>query len=180
MRALDTGVLLCAVNRFVPEHARAAEVMESLASGERPWAIPVSVAYEFLELATHPHMTPRALRPEHALGFLESLLASPSARLLLPTGSHVAAMREVLDLLGPGSDLPAGFETAVLLREHDVREVLSLDRGWGRYPFVTARDPLHGPPWSPEEPPVRRYRRLAPAGGRGETAGPRPGERRSG
>ena len=63
MRAVDTGVLLCAVNRFAPEHARAAAAVEAMASGDQPWALPVTVLHEFLRLATHPHVAARALEP---------------------------------------------------------------------------------------------------------------------
>jgi predicted nucleic acid-binding protein len=161
MRAVDTGVLLCAINRFTPEHARAAEAVEALASSGQPWALPVTVVHEFLRLVTHPHVTARALSPELALGFVDQLLASPSCRLLTPTAGHRAAIGEALGLLGPLRGLPSGFDTAVLLREHDVRELLSSDAGMRRFPFLTVRDPLHGPGWTPEEPPARRYRKLS-------------------
>jgi toxin-antitoxin system PIN domain toxin len=160
MRAVDTGVLLCALNRFAPEHARAAAAVEALASGERPWAIPVTVMHEFLRLATHPHVTARGLSPALAMAFLDQLLDAPSTRLLVPGAGHRAAAAEVLAMLGSGHALPPGFDTAVLLREHDVRELLSGDAGMRRFTFLTVRDPLRGAPWSPGEPPVRRYRKL--------------------
>ena len=160
MRALDTGILLCAVNRFAPEHARAAAAVEQLASSGRPWALPLSVAHEFLRLTTHPHVAPRALKPEHALGFLEALLSSPSAVVLSPAAGHLAVVRDVLTLAGISHDLPPGFETAVLLREHDVRELLSADPAMRRYPFIAVTDPLRGSAWSTAEPGPRRYRRL--------------------
>src|SRR5690349_10773369 len=40
MVAIDASVLAYAVNRFAPEHARAAEVLEELANRDQPWAIP--------------------------------------------------------------------------------------------------------------------------------------------
>jgi predicted nucleic acid-binding protein len=161
MRAVDTGVLLCAVNRFAPEHSRAAAAVEALASSDRPWALPVTVLHEFLRLATHPHVTARALSPELALGFLDPLLGAPSCRLIVPGAGHRAALGEALALLGPTRGLPPGFDTAVLCREHDVREMLSADPGMRRFPFLSVRDPLHGAPWAPDERPARRYRRLS-------------------
>jgi predicted nucleic acid-binding protein len=164
VRALDTGILLCAVNRFAPEHARAAAVVESLASGGRPWALPLSVAHEFLRLTTHRHVAPRALKPEHALGFLDALLGSPSAVVLSPSAAHLKVVRDVIALTAPEHELPPGFETAVLLREHDVRELLSADPSMRRYPFIAVSDPLRGPAWSAAEPPPRRYRKLKARG----------------
>lgn len=165
MLAVDTSVLAWAVNRYAPEHARAAAVLESLANGERPWALPWSVAHEFLALVTHPHAVARTLRPADAWGFLDELAASPTLHWLAPTARHADVVREVLALArvdGPG--LPPGFETAVLLREHGVREVLSADRGLKRFAFLDVRDPLHGEPWTPSEAPRRRYRVLGPRG----------------
>lgn len=160
MRALDTSVLAYAVNRHAPEHARASKVVEDLANGDIPWALPVSVVHEFLRLVTHPHAVARPLTPADAWAFVEQLLASPTARLLTPTERHAAATAEVLGALEPGAGLPAGVETAAILREHGVRELLSADRGMRRFAFLTVRDPVHGEAWSPEERPERRYRVL--------------------
>ena len=66
MLALDTSVLVFAINRFAPEHARAASVVERLAESERPWALLSSVVHEFLAFVTHPHAVARALRPLEA------------------------------------------------------------------------------------------------------------------
>jgi predicted nucleic acid-binding protein len=169
MLALDTSLLAFAINRYAPEHARAARVVERLAEGERPWGLPSSVVYEFLGIVTHPHSVARALSPLDALGFLDELLATPGARLLAPGPRHAAVLRETLELTGTTPGLPPGLETAALLREHGVRELLSADRGMRRFPFLDVRDPLRGAEWTPDEPPARRYRVL------GVRRGPRPG-----
>ena len=69
MIALDTSVLAYAVNRFAPEHARAAQTVEELANGDQPWALPWTVVHEFLRLVTHPHAAARALRPSDAWAY---------------------------------------------------------------------------------------------------------------
>jgi len=160
MFALDTSVLAFAVNRYAPEHPRAARLLEELVNGSTPWALPTPVLHEFVSRVTHPHAVARPLRPAEAAAYLEQVLESPSVRVLAATSEHAAVL---LDLLGsidaPGGVLP-GFEIAVLLREHGVRELLSADRGMRAFSFLTVRDPLHGEPWSPTERPTRRYRRL--------------------
>jgi uncharacterized protein len=167
MRALDTSLLAYAVNRHAPEHARAARVVEAVADGEAPWALPWSVVHEFLALVTHPHAVARMLAPADAWAFVEALLASHSVHLLGPTEAHAATLAEVLAALPPAAGLPPGLETAVLLREHGVRELLSADRGMRRFAFLEVRDPLHGEPWTPAERPARRYRVLKPRAPRG-------------
>lgn len=161
MRAVDAGILACAVNRFAPEHPRASRVVDALANGEQPWALPWPAAYEFLRIVSHPHRVVRPLAAADALGFLELLLASPQARAIGPGPRHAAAIAEVLAMLPAGSPPPPGLATAVVLREHGVRELLSADRGMRAFPFLMVRDPLHGAEWAAGEPPARRYRRLA-------------------
>jgi len=158
MVAVDLSLLAYAVNRFAPEHPRAAGVLEDLANGGHPWALPWPALHEFLDLVTHPHAVARPLEPGDAWAFLERLIASPSAHPLGPTDRHGAVLAETLaspDAAGPG------LATAVVLREHGVRELLSADRGMARFAFLTVRDPLREP-WSPAAPPARRYRVLSP------------------
>ncbi len=163
MIAVDTGVLARSVNRFAPEHARAAHLLESLANDDRPWALPWTVVHEFLELVTHRQSVARALSPADAWGFIEALAASPSLRFLAPTAHHAAACAEVLALRDPaaGPELDPSFATVALLREHGVRELLSTDPEMRRWGFLEVRDPLHGEPWTASERPGRRYRTLA-------------------
>ncbi len=163
MRAVDTSLLAFALNRGAPEHARAAAALEDLANGERPWALPWPAVHEFLARVTHRHEVARALRPTDAWTFIEELARSPGARFLGPTTRHAEVAAEVLTLAAAEQrGLPTGFELAVVLREHGVRELLSCDAGMRRYRFLDVRDPVRGELWTPEERPSRRYRTLSP------------------
>jgi predicted nucleic acid-binding protein len=166
--AVDAGVLAFAANRWAPEHARAAELLEGLANGDRPWALPWSAVHEFLAFVTHPHAVARVLGPRDAWGFVEALRESPSLRLLGPGDRHAEVCAEVLSLRQPGpGGLPGSFATAVLLREHGVRELLSPDRDMRRWRFLEVRDPFRGEGWTPGAPPRHRYRVLSRSGARG-------------
>jgi len=156
VRAVDTGILLLAVNRWAPEHARASRVLEDLANGDVPWGLPWSVAAEFLERVTHPHAVARPLQAEEACGFLELLLESATVHPLAPTPRHVAVLRDVAGMVAHEAGLPPRIETAALLREHGVRELLSLDAGMRRWPFLSVIDPLRESGGEPR----RRYRML--------------------
>jgi predicted nucleic acid-binding protein len=126
MIALDAGLLALAVNRYAPGHARAAALLESLAEGDAPWALPWSAVHEFLAFVTHRHAVARTLGAEDAWGFIAALSRSPSVRFLGPGPRHAAVVAEVLSL-GRSREpltLDAAFTTAVLLREHGVRELL--------------------------------------------------------
>ena len=173
MIAIDSGLLVLGVNRYAPEHARAAELLESLANGDEPWALPWSAVHEFLAFVTHPHAVSRVLGPDDAWGFVHELAASRAVRLLGATERHAEACMEVLTLRDPVArgGLDPSFATAVILREHGVRELLSTDPGMRRWRFLDVRDPLKGE-WSPGARPARRYRMLAPEG---PTDAPAPG-----
>ena len=162
MVALDTSILAYAVNRFAPQHARAARVVETNVNGELPWALPSSVAHEFLRVTTHPHAVARPLEPGDAVAFLRRMLDSQAAHFLAPTERHLGLLAELLDPSNHGPGSPPGIETAVLLREHGVREILTCDRGMSRFRFLVVIDPIHGEPWSPGAVPKRRYRVLHP------------------
>ena len=169
MRAVDAGILACAVNRFVPEHTRAGAVIEELANGAAPWSIPWPAAHEFVRLVTHPHVVVRPLAARDAWGYLEKLRESASLRMLGPTERHGETLAALLAGASGASPATLGgagagwarLEVAAVLWEHGVRDLLSADRGMRRFAFLTVRDPLRGPPWSAREIPARRYRVLA-------------------
>ena len=165
MVALDTSILAYAANRFAPQHARAAQVVEDLTNGEIPWALPWTVVHDFLHLVTHPHGVARPLRASDAWAFVAQVMAGGSVRMLGPTERPGAARVEVLAMVPTGGGLALGFETAVVLREHGVRELLTTDRTMARFRFLAVRNPLHDEAWSPTATPTRRYRMLRPRTG---------------
>jgi len=164
MIAVDTSILAFAVNRHSREHARAAGALDALANGDVAWSLPWPAVDEFVRFVTRPHVAPRPLAPSDALGFIEALLASASVTALGPTERHAAVLAELLPATSRGGGAPAGLEIAAVLREHGVRELLSTDAGMRRFGFLSVVDPVHGPAWSPEAAPARRYRRLAAPG----------------
>jgi len=160
MVAVDASLLAYAINRFAPEHPRAARTLEDLVNGEAPWGLPWPAVHEFLAFVTHRHAVVRPLGAGDAWTFVERLLASSSVQALGPTERHAAVLGE---LVGGTTGDPAGIshlELAAVLREHGVRELLSSNRSMRRFGFLTVHDPIHGEPWSAETPPARRYRVL--------------------
>jgi toxin-antitoxin system PIN domain toxin len=161
MIAVDTSILAFAVNRHAREHARAAGLVDELCNGDTPWALPWPAVDEFVRFVTGAHVAPRPLAPSDALEFVEALLESASVTALGPTDRHAAVLAGLASDAARVGMLPPGFEIAAVLREHGVRELLTTDAGMRRFGFLTVIDPVHGPPWSPETAPARRYRRLS-------------------
>lgn len=158
MIAVDATLLAYAANRWAPEHARAARVVEELANGAAPWALPWSELHAFVRLVTHPHAVAKALSPAEAWAFVARLVESPSLRLLAPSAGHASAAAACVAETPPGG--AAGLELAATLREHGVRELLSADPGMRRWSFLAVHDPLRGEAFSPGGPPRRKRRVL--------------------
>jgi predicted nucleic acid-binding protein len=158
MIAVDAGVLAYALNRYAPEHARAAALLEELFRGDVTWALPWPAVHDMIATLTHPHRVARPLEASEAVGFVTLLLESPSVTALGPTDRHADTLAELSETWSRG-ETPVGLELAAVLREHGVRELLSADPSMRRYEFLDVIDPLHGARWTPGAP-LRRYRRL--------------------
>jgi hypothetical protein len=141
MIAIDTNVLVYARRATAPQHATALRVVRRLATGADPWALPYPCVGEFLRVVTH-----RAFRPAVPMGEawhnVEALLASPSVVLLLPTGRHLTALRDVLEESGATGDLVHDAQIAALCLEHGVREILTADRDFRRFRGLKVTDPF--------------------------------------
>lgn len=103
------------------------------------WAI----VYEFLRVSTHPRILPRPWTAPAAWEFVTTLLASPGLGILVPTQRHTDIAGEVF------SELPylAGnifhdAHTAILMREHGIKQICTRDTDFSRFPFLEVVDPL--------------------------------------
>lgn len=142
MLAVDTNLLVFAHRRDSPHHAAATEIVRGLAEGRSPWAIPWPCVHEFFSVVTHPRIyVPPSSAPQ-AIAQVDLWLASPSLHLLTEGPSHWTELRRLL-----GKGLIAGprvhdARIAALCLQHGVRELLTFDRDFSRFPSLTTRNPL--------------------------------------
>lgn len=145
MIALDTNILVHARRREMEHHAAAAQLLGSLANGDEPWAIPWPCLYEMVRVLTHP----RVFRPPtplpRLLEDLESLLGAPSLILLGEGPRHRGHMLAALSAGDARGNLAFDAHIAALVMEHGVTEFWTLDRDYGRFPGVPARNPFARP-----------------------------------
>jgi hypothetical protein len=140
---VDTNILAYAVNRDCDEHPVAAEALKSWLSGSTPWALTWSVVYEFLRIATHPRVFRRPLSAGQALAFLDPILTSELVTLLAPTPRHESVLRSTIREYGrPAGNLFHDLHTAVIMREHGVREIMTADADFRTFPFLTVTNPV--------------------------------------
>ena len=142
MRAVDTNVLIYAEMTTSQHHAPARDLLQDLAEGARPWAIPWPCVYEYLRVVTHPRVyhPPAPLRV--ALADLRSVLASPSLMLLSETPRHAEIMRSVLEVSGVTGNLIHDAHIATLCLEHGVSELLTGDSDFSRFRSLRVTHPF--------------------------------------
>lgn len=140
---IDTNLLLYAANEDAPEHAKARLFLEESAASAETWFLTQGIAYEFLRVATHPKVFSRPLEGGEALGFLETLFASGNFAWLEPTEHHLSTLRTVLgELTHPAGNLFFDIRTAVIMREHGVRDIYSTDTDFLQFKSLRAINPL--------------------------------------
>lgn len=142
MIALDTNILVYAHRRDSPWHEAAADQVREIAEGRGSWAIPWPCVHEFFSIVTHPRIydppTPRA----EAIDQLDAWFEAPGLVLLHESADHWQHLRPLLEdgrIEGPRVH---DARIAALCLAHGVRELMSADRDFGRFPELRTRNPL--------------------------------------
>ncbi len=142
MQAIDTNVLIYAEVRSSPWHEEARRLLGGLAEGAFPWAIPWPCIYEFLRVVTHPRVYHPPVPLAVALNDFRRILDSPTLVLLQETSNHPDVMMRVLEESGVSGNLIHDAHIAALCLEHGIRELISGDRDFARFPSLTVRNPF--------------------------------------
>jgi uncharacterized protein len=143
MFLVDTNVFVYAAERSGPEHDRCREMVQTWQRRLEPWYTTWSILYEFLRISTHERVFRRPWPVPLAWRFVEALLASPGLRLLVETHQHSQiAARVFTELPELRGSVLHDVHTAVLMREHGIRRVVTRDTGFHRFPFLEVIDPL--------------------------------------
>ena len=85
----------------------------------------------------------RPISAAQAWSFLQSVLASPGASLLVPTLRYAAVLTELIALVPElRGNLMHDAATAALMREHGIRRIYTRDTDFHRFPDIEPIDPL--------------------------------------
>ena len=140
---IDTNLLLYAANRDADEHAEAYDFLTRAASSADQWYLTEGIAYEFFRVSTHPRVFPQPLTWREAGEFLRPLLYNPRFRILTAGEHHWQLLEELLASLShPAGNLFFDIRTAVLMREHGVREIYTTDVDFLQFPSLKVINPL--------------------------------------
>ncbi len=143
MFVVDTNILIYAVDRHYQEHIRCRELLEGWRKDSFPWFTTWGILYEFLRISTHTRVFKRPLLLNQAWRFVEVLLASPGLRVLSEGEHHAeAAEKTFQEIQGISGNLIHDAHTAILMREHGIRRIYTIDTDFHRFPFLEVVDPM--------------------------------------
>ena len=143
MIAVDTNLLVYAHRRESRVHEQARRVLERLAEGDRPWAIPWPCCYEFFSVVTNRRIWRGAQStPDQAWSQLKVWTDSPSNRLLAETSDFMDILERLL--LRPRVRGPVVHDArvAALCLAHGIEELLTRDRDFALFPELETRNPF--------------------------------------
>jgi toxin-antitoxin system PIN domain toxin len=140
--AVDTNILVYAHRLDSEFHAPAAELVRTLAESFHEWAIAWPSVHEFFAIVTHPRIYRPPTPIPRALAQIEAWLGSPSLVLLGETSKHWQNLRSLIVEAKIEGAKVHDARIAALCMQHGVRELLSADRDFSRFPQIAVRNPL--------------------------------------
>src|SRR5688500_6733866 len=135
MIAVDTNILVYAHRRDSDFHTAADRLVRDLAEGRGSWAVPWPCLYEFLAVVTHPRIYAPPSTIEQAIDQVDAWLESPSLVLLGEGVDHWQTLRDVVARGRVSGVLVHDARVATFCLTHGVRELLTADRDFGRFPI---------------------------------------------
>ena len=139
MIAVDTNILVHAGRREMSHHAAAVAALTELAEGNAAWALPVFCVGEYIRVVSHPRLFSPPTSTSSALAQVKSLLASPSARLLMPGPRYLPLLGPALAASGASGNLVFDAQIAALCLESGATTLLTEDRDFSRFPGLSTR-----------------------------------------
>jgi len=143
MVAIDTNVLLYAADRDSEFYQACKERIDECRQGSSPWFLSWPICYEFMRVITHPTIPRKPWTLTSAWRFLEHLIDCPGANFLSATPRHEAVLAEVInEVPNLRGNILHDAHTAVLMREHGIKQIYTRDSDFHRFPFLTVLDPV--------------------------------------
>ena len=114
-------------------HEKALTALRRLAEGDLPWALPLFCVGEFIRVVSHPRLFEPVTPTITAMNFIDALLESPTARLLVPGETFLEVFSRLLNESGVMGNTVFDAQIAALCLESGVTEILTEDRDFHRF-----------------------------------------------
>ncbi len=133
----DVNVLLAGFRSDHPHHEPARVFLREARSGERPVGLSDVALSAVVRLATNPRVFSRPDAADTVLDYVDAL-SEPPALLVRAGPAHWARFAELCrDLNLRGNLVPDAYLAALAFEQH--AELVTFDRGFGRYPRLRWR-----------------------------------------
>ncbi len=143
MVVVDTNILIYAADTASPFHDRCRAWLEERRSTPAAWYVTWPIVYEFLRVSTHSRVARRPLNAASAWEFVSALLATPGLAVLSPSERHAdIAGQLVKDMPHLAGNIFHDAHTAVLMREHGIKQICTRDTDFHRFKFLDVIDPI--------------------------------------
>ena len=143
MIAVDSNLLIDSQRRDSRVYGAARAVLQELAGGARPWAIPWPCCFEFLSVVTNRRIWQEKTTPmEVAWRQLEDWTSSPSNRLIGETEGFLSIFGDLVRRPRVRGAIVHDARIAAICLAHGVDQLLTRDRDFSLFPELRTRDPL--------------------------------------
>jgi uncharacterized protein len=140
---VDTNILLYALNSESPFSPRCKTFLDECIRQHVPWYLTWGTIYEFLRVATHPKAFKKPLDAAKAMGFLDSLFASPQLSTISEGSNHQEILRQLLSELPYASgNFLFDARTVAIMRENGIRTIYTRDTDFHRFKGIEVIDPV--------------------------------------
>jgi toxin-antitoxin system PIN domain toxin len=142
MVAVDSNILVHAHRRDSQWHEPAKACIEQLADSAASWAIPWTCIHEFLAVVTRERVFVPPTTVPKALEQVASWLESPSLVLLAESAGYEQVLSSMIERSKVSGSKIHDARVAAVCLHHGVRELLTADRDFSRFPGLKTRNPL--------------------------------------
>ena len=141
MKIVDINLLIYAINRDTPHHAKAKKWFEDSLSSDEPFGFAWIVILGFLRIVTNGRIMPKPLMPEAAINIVNDWLQQPPSITVVPSRQHWTIFKEILMPLGTAANLTSDAHLAALAIEHGAR-LFSTDNDFSRFKSLRWTNPI--------------------------------------
>ena len=137
----DLNLLLYAVHKESPKHARAASWLEALLTGDEPVGLPWAVSLGFIRITTNPRVFPMPLPVDVALRLVDAWYNRRIVIAIDPGDQHWRVVRTLLTESGTVANLTLDAHLAALCIERGAT-LHTADADFGRFKGLRWMNPL--------------------------------------
>ena len=131
MIAVDTNILVYAIQPTSPYHSAALAQLDALERGSSEWGIPLSCMAEFISVVTNPvRLQKEALTIDEAVFESEEFTSRENAKLLLPMDNFHETYSRLLRESRATSGQVFDVQIAAICIDHSVTRLITEDQGF--------------------------------------------------